>query len=81
MTKNERDLRLKEIMLSGKGLALKELFEEKIKELGDIRKWPTDSFEIYGKASVLAITKLEQILNDLLALKEEPTKRTKNPYT
>jgi len=81
MMKPEQRLKyLESLAKSKQGEALKEYLEEKIEELKDVTRLPAEHFEIQGRANIMAIIKIREILKKLNLLKEEKIKRNQNPY-
>jgi len=71
---------LESLARSKQGEALLELLEEKIEELKDVTKLPAEHFEVQGRANIMAIIKIKEIIKTLNLLGKEKVKRNQNPY-
>ena len=80
MLKEERQQILEHLAKSKQGEALKEFFNEKIDELKDVTRLPAEHFEVQGRANIMAIVKIKEIMRTLELLKKENPKRIQNPY-
>ena len=80
-SKEQRLKHLEKLAHSTMGDALKEHFEELIRNLTDGRNYSKENFEVEGKASIKAAAVLERIMRDLELLKREKSKVTRTKYT
>ncbi|MHA1304571.1 MAG: hypothetical protein ACTSQE_06780 [Candidatus Heimdallarchaeaceae archaeon] len=80
MTNEQRKKYLEQIAKSPEGVALKGWLEEKIAKLNDASTYPTDSFELEGKASIKASAILKALMFELELLKENKLPKKHNQF-
>ena len=80
MNKEQTQKYLKQIAMSPEGVALKGWLEEKISKLNDASTYPTDSFELEGKASIKASAILRALMFELELSKENTPPKKNNEY-
>jgi len=80
MDKEQRIKLLKGLARSSEGMALKEHFQELIRELTNGKNFKSDDFEMDGKASIKASIVLEKVIRDLNSLGKDKDKRKINNY-